>query len=317
MSSTLTFYGLPRGQVAAIVAVSAIVPAVLLMAPAIAEQLGAQLGLGPGQVGTMFSSELAAMSLATIPAWWWQKRVDWRLVAVAAALLFIVANIASAFAVAYTSLLVLRFISALGGGTLMVICMASAAGSTERDRVYGIWVCGQLVLGALGLWMLPRLFTVYGLSALYIGLAVLMVLCFPLLKQFPLKPDYRKKEWAFRKQQTLARHYRDLRCLCFLYRFVRSLGLCRNDCATGCHRSGNAGDDTRYRVAPWNCWVVNRNSDGWALPPKRFSRPWLRRNDRFSCHASRCPRACPLCSCRFRLQVRLDLRATIYSCFRG
>src|SRR5271163_123210 len=33
--------------------------------------------------------------------------------------------------------------------------------------------------------MLPRLFAVYGLSALYIGLAALMVLCFPLLKQFP------------------------------------------------------------------------------------------------------------------------------------
>lgn len=180
-----TFYGLPRGQIAAIVTIAAIVPAVLLMAPAIAGQLGSQLGLGPGQVGTMFSSELAAMSLSTIPAWWWQKRFDWRLVAVAAALVFIAANIASAFAVAYAPLLVLRFISALGGGTLMVICMASAAGSTERDRVYGIWVCGQLVLGALGLWMLPRLFTVYGLSALYTCLAVLMVLCLPLLKQFP------------------------------------------------------------------------------------------------------------------------------------
>jgi hypothetical protein len=62
MSST--FCDLSRGQVAAIVAVAAIVPAVLLMAPAIAGQLGAQLGLGPGQIGTMFSSELAAMSLA-------------------------------------------------------------------------------------------------------------------------------------------------------------------------------------------------------------------------------------------------------------
>jgi MFS family permease len=183
MSPTLC--GLPRGQVAAIVAIAGIVPAVLLMAPAIAGQLGAQLGLGPGQIGKVFSSELAGMSLATIPAWWWQKRVDWRLVAVVAALLFIVANIASALAVAHAPLLVLRFISALGGGTLMVICMASAAGSSERDRLYGLWVCGQLVLGALGLWLLPRLFTVFGLSALYVGLAVLVALCFPLLKQFP------------------------------------------------------------------------------------------------------------------------------------
>jgi MFS transporter, DHA1 family, inner membrane transport protein len=183
MSPTLC--GLPRGQVAAIVAIAAVVPAVLLMAPAIAGQLGAQLGLGPSQVGKVFSSELAGMSLATIPAWWWQKRVDWRWVAVAAALLFITANIASALAVAYAPLLVLRFISALGGGTLMVICMASAAGSTERDRLYGLWVCGQLVMGAIGLWALPRLFTVYGLSALYVGLAILVALCFPLLKQFP------------------------------------------------------------------------------------------------------------------------------------
>lgn len=171
MSSTVC--GLPRGQLAAIVAVAAIVPAVLLMAPAIAGQLGAQLDLGPSQIGRMFSSELAGMSLATVPAWWWQKRFDWRLVAVAAALLFIAANIASAFAVAYAPLLALRFISALGGGTLMVICMASAAASTERDRVYGLWVCGQLVLGALGLWLLPRLFAVYGLSVFYTCLAAL------------------------------------------------------------------------------------------------------------------------------------------------
>jgi MFS transporter, DHA1 family, inner membrane transport protein len=107
------------------------------------------------------------------------------MVAIAAALLFIAANIASAFAVAYTPLLALRFASALGGGTLMVICMASAAGSTERDRVYGLWVCGQLVLGALGLWLLPRLFAVYGLSAFYTCLAALMVIIFPLVKQFP------------------------------------------------------------------------------------------------------------------------------------
>lgn len=144
-------YGLSPGRLAAIVLGAAVVPAVLLTAPAIAGQLAAQLGLGPAQIGAMFSCELAAMSFATIPAWWWQKRVDWRRVAFAAGLLFIAANVASAFATAYAPLLVLRFISAIGGGTVMIVCMSSAAASPERDRVYGLWVCGQLVLGALGL----------------------------------------------------------------------------------------------------------------------------------------------------------------------
>ena len=80
---------------------AAIVPSALLTAPAIASQLGVQLGLGPGQIGTVFSSELAAMSLATNPAWWWQRRFDWRPIAIAAALVFIAANVASAFAIAY------------------------------------------------------------------------------------------------------------------------------------------------------------------------------------------------------------------------
>lgn len=178
-------YGLSPGRLAAIVLGAAVVPAVLLTAPAIAGQLAAQLGLGPAQIGAMFSCELAAMSFATIPAWWWQKRVDWRRVAFAAGLLFIAANVASAFATAYAPLLVLRFISAIGGGTVMIVCMSSAAASPERDRVYGLWVCGQLVLGALGLWVLPGLFTVHGLAALYVGLAILLSLCLPLFTQFP------------------------------------------------------------------------------------------------------------------------------------
>lgn len=178
-------YGLPPGRLVAIVLGAAVVPAVLLTAPAIAGQLTAQLGLGPAQIGTMLSSELAAMSLATIPAWWWQKRFDWRRVALGAALLFIAANVASAFATTYTPLLALRFLSALCGGTIMIVCMSSAAASPQRDRVYGLWVCGQLVLGAIGLWLLPGLFADHGLAALYLGLAFLMALCLPFLTQFP------------------------------------------------------------------------------------------------------------------------------------
>ncbi|QCL97687.1 MFS transporter [Agrobacterium tumefaciens] len=184
-------YNLSPGLLLAIVVHAAVAPVVLLTAPAVAAQYGGQFGFGAGQIGFLFSAELAAMSLATLPAYYWQKRWNWKNVALAAGLLFIAANIVSAFAASYTSLLILRFLSAFGGGTLMVIGMASVVLSNQRDRVYGLWVCGQLVIGAVGLWILPGLFQHYGLSALYIGLAVLMALALPLARCYPanLEPN--------------------------------------------------------------------------------------------------------------------------------
>ncbi|WNW11849.1 MFS transporter [Pseudomonas sp. DTU_2021_1001937_2_SI_NGA_ILE_001] len=177
--------GLAPLRLAAIVLFAAIVPAVLMTAPAVATQYALQLGLNPARIGQLLSAELAVMSLATLPAYYWQRRCDWRRVAQAAAVLFIVTNLASAWTADYGLLMSLRILSALGGGTLMVVCIASAASSRQPERVYGLWVSGQLILGAVGLWLLPPLFASYGLRALYLGLAALMLACLPLATALP------------------------------------------------------------------------------------------------------------------------------------
>jgi len=177
--------GLGWSRLAAIVVFAAITPIVMLAAPVIAGQFAVQLGLQSAQIGDLFSVELAAMSLATIPAWWWQSRLNWRSVARASAALFILANIASIWADSYTTLFWLRFVSALGGGTLMVLCLSSAVQSHNRDRTYALWVSGQLVLAAIALWVLPGLFAKFDLKVLYIGLAGLIALFFPLTGAFP------------------------------------------------------------------------------------------------------------------------------------
>jgi len=179
--------GLGWSQLLAIVVFAAITPCVMLAAPVIAAQYGMQLGLAPAQIGDLFSAEMATMSLATIPAWWWQSRMNWRVMARLAALLFIVTNIASIWADSFDSLIVLRSLNGLGGGTLMVLCMSSAVASSDRDRTYGLWVSGQLALAAIALWLLPNLFARFGLQVLYGGLAVLVLLAFPLTGAFPAK----------------------------------------------------------------------------------------------------------------------------------
>ena len=175
----------PWEMLAAIVLFAAITPTILMTAPAVAAQLASQWQLSPSHIGDLFSVELGAMSLATLPALWWLKRVNWRLAALVAAVLFIVANVLSTGAETYTDLLLARFVSALAGGSLMIICLASAATTANPSRVYGLWVMGQLVVGAVGLAVLPGLFERYGLNACYLILAGLMTVLLPLVRGFP------------------------------------------------------------------------------------------------------------------------------------
>lgn len=174
-------------RLAAIVLFAAITPSVLMTAPVVAAQLAGQWGLEPSQIGNLFMAELGAMSLATLPAAFWLKRVDLRKAALVAGLLFIFGNLLSAQAETYGSLIILRAVTALGGGSLMILCMSCAASMPNASRIYALWVLGQLVLGATGLQVLPGLFAHHGLGACYLILATLMLLALPLARAFPTR----------------------------------------------------------------------------------------------------------------------------------
>ncbi|MCA3777226.1 MAG: MFS transporter [Burkholderia sp.] len=175
-----------RSTLAALVVFAAITPLLLLVAPAVAGQLATQLGLSASQIGTYFFVELGAFSLATVPSYLWLGRVDARRVAACAVTLFGAGNLLTALWMpGFAALLALRAVTALGGGSLMVLCMTSAATSRNSARVYGLWVVGQLIAGAIGLFVLPHVFAAFGLRALYVALAALALLAAPLSRGFP------------------------------------------------------------------------------------------------------------------------------------
>ncbi|EKS9796856.1 MULTISPECIES: MFS transporter [Burkholderia] len=175
-----------RSTLVALVVFAAITPLLLLVAPAVAGQLATQLGLSASQIGTYFFVELGAFSLATVPSYLWLGRVDARRVAAFAIALFGAGNLLTALWMpGFVALLALRAVTALGGGSLMVLCMTSAATSENSDRVYGLWVVGQLIAGAIGLFVLPHVFAAFGLRALYIALAALALFAAPLSRGFP------------------------------------------------------------------------------------------------------------------------------------
>ncbi len=55
----------------------------------------------------------------------------------------------------------------------------------QSFQVYAFWVLGQLLLGMVGLLVLPALFASFGLKVVYLILAAIMLCCLPLVPAFP------------------------------------------------------------------------------------------------------------------------------------
>lgn len=203
---------------AAIVIFAAVAPGILMTAPAVAAQLASEWQLTPAEIGYLFSAELGAMSLATLPAWWWMSRLNWRRVALCACAVFLVANLVSAAVSQYETLLIARFIASLAGGTLMILCISCAAGTANPSRVYAFWVLGQLLLGMVGLLVLPALFASFGLKVVYLILAAIMLCCLPLVPAFP----QRFQPMSASSRQSPAAAPR--RKLCAVWTFIGTIG---------------------------------------------------------------------------------------------
>lgn len=170
--------------IARVVIFSAIAPLALLVAPVLTTQLIGERGLSPAMVGNYFLFELGGISFASIPALWWMRRFTSRQIAPVAAVVFILGNLLSIITPSLPVLYGVRLVTALAGGALMLLCLNAAGASANRDRVFGYWISGQLVLGAIGLSLLPRLFSGFGLGAFYGALALMMALALPLAFRF-------------------------------------------------------------------------------------------------------------------------------------
>ena len=169
----------------AAIVIFAAVRGILMTAPAVAAQLASEWQLTPAEIGYLFSAELGAMSLATLPAWWWMSRLNWRRVALCACAVFLVANLVSAAVSQYETLLIAPLHRLAGGGHPDDSVYQLCGRDGQSFRVYAFWVLGQLLLGMVGLLVLPALFASFGLKVVYLILAAIMLCCLPLVPAFP------------------------------------------------------------------------------------------------------------------------------------
>lgn len=183
-----------RLRLLAVVLFSAIGPLVLLTAPALASRYIAELGLDNRQVGLLFSLELGAMAIATIPTYFWMRRYNWRRIATSAAVLFLIGNLLSALlmnstAPSFSLLVALRFLTAFSEASLVLVCLGTAGTLPNAARAFGLWVTGQLVLAAFSLQFMPWLFSHWQVGSFFLLIALFTAVCLPLIRSLPSGGD--------------------------------------------------------------------------------------------------------------------------------
>ncbi|UCZ84720.1 MFS transporter [Pseudomonas sp. L5B5] len=180
----------PSLRLLAVILFSSIGPLVLLTAPALVSRYIVELGMDNRQVGWLFSLELGAMALSTLPTYLWMRRYDWRWIAGLAAALFLLGNLLTALlmnspAPGFIPLTALRFSTAFAEAALVLVCLGTAGTLSNATRAFGLWVTGQLVLAALCLQLMPWLFSHWGLSSFFLLIAVFTALILPLVLSLP------------------------------------------------------------------------------------------------------------------------------------
>ncbi|MER5388700.1 MFS transporter [Saccharopolyspora sp. NPDC002686] len=196
---------------------SAVLYSVLLIAPVIAGPLVTKYGIGPSETGLLFSCELGAFSLATVPAYFWLTRFRLTASVTACTLVVVAGQVASGFAADFWLLLVVRIATSLAAGSITVVLLSLSSRTRNPGRAFGIFVVAQLVMGALILAVFPTLYADSDVSAVYWTLAGLMVLCLPfigLLRGITLStPDSR----AHQERRSPARFAAGLAALLLFY----------------------------------------------------------------------------------------------------
>jgi DHA1 family inner membrane transport protein len=165
--------------IAAVVAIAAIISATLLAAPGVVGALISGPGFEPSQAGYTISIEQACMSLAALPALWWMEVYDWGAIVRRCLVAMVIGNLLCATVHSFPTLALLRGLIGLAGGSVMAVCLAVVGTSQQRERNFAFWAIGQLVVGAIALFLLPRVPAIYRAKILFVVLAALILALLP------------------------------------------------------------------------------------------------------------------------------------------
>lgn len=199
--------GIDRGRaILAMLLVATVTEAMLLLLPIYVGAISDSLGLTQSRVGLLGSADLGGIAAATLSAPWWVRRVAWRESILAFIGAFFLANLASIWIKSFEPLFVARVFAGLAAGAAYAIALAGLCDTVRTERNAALMVCGQVLFGAAGSFILPLVRSDWQLDAvfLYMNLwvaAALLVAFFA----FPAEPGRRRDRAGIRWRSLAAR----------------------------------------------------------------------------------------------------------------
>lgn len=174
--------GWTRGLLLATVTASGMLPATLLAVVVTVAKRG--LGFTTAQAAALGSADLYGAALGTLVTALIGVPARWRGMTALAFLILALIDLASLSVQTVAPLLTLRFVRGLAGGLIMGAGYAAIGRSATPDRLFGLLLTVQFLIGGLGIALLPGLVLTQGPWLLFVllgGEALLMIALLPLL----------------------------------------------------------------------------------------------------------------------------------------
>ena len=171
--------------VASVVIGSGIALLPLFLSPLLVGEYIAALQVSDSNAGLIMSVEMTGFTIGAGLLFVMLTK-NWRWIVCLALALMAIGNLLSPLAGELSFFVVCRFFSGLGAGMLMTMTIQVIALMRDPDRIYGLWTVGQLVLGALGIFVFPRILAEYSIHAVFVIWAVLVVSLLASVRFYPI-----------------------------------------------------------------------------------------------------------------------------------
>jgi MFS transporter, DHA1 family, inner membrane transport protein len=147
------------------------------------------LGLTEKQAVQIFSTEMAGFSFGGVIVFLLLSRVNWRHIVLGAFTFLILGNFLTLSVDTLQPLLIVRFLSGIGGGTLMSMTVVSIGMTKSPERIYGLWLASQYISSAIAVAIVARLIPEHGLAAPSIIFAILGLSIIWVFLHFPERSE--------------------------------------------------------------------------------------------------------------------------------
>ncbi len=131
-------------------------------------------GFSATQIGWLLSADMSSNTLAILASRFWLHRVHFRHAILGAVMIYMIGNLACLGVTEFTPLLLLRYLTGIGMGTLAAVSAAGIGATSKPDRNFGFALSAQVTIGGVLLFSTPYLVGTWSIESYFVVFSVIM-----------------------------------------------------------------------------------------------------------------------------------------------